>query len=143
MNQSRTLNVLLVEDHEADRRLVEEALADCHIPVNLQSVKDGDQAIKYIRKAGSYKKAQRPDLIILDLNMPRMDGHEFLEEAQDVLKAEEIPVVLLTVSDSPHDLSRAMDRHMNYYLNKPVDTEKLKQILTAVSELWQPECCHH
>ena len=143
MKQAKKLNVLLVEDHEADRRLVEEALADCHIAVNLQSVSDGDQAIDFIKRTGAYKKATRPDLIILDLNMPRKDGHEFLEEAHELLRANEIPVVLLTVSDSPHDLRRAMDKHMNYYLSKPVNAEKLQQVLTVINDLWMPECCHH
>lgn len=138
---SNTLKVLLVEDHEADRRLVEEALADCHIQVELESVSDGEKAMKYVKRTGAYKKAERPDLIILDLNMPRMDGHEFLEEMHHYLREEEIPVVLLTVSDDQKDVNRALDTHMNFFLSKPVDAQKLKQVLGAINELWMPTGC--
>lgn len=140
---NKKLNVLLVEDHAADRRLVEEAIADCQIPVDLQSVSDGEQAIQYVRKIGPFKKASRPDLIILDLNMPRKDGHEFLEEVHTVLKEDDIPVVLLTVSENPQDIHRALDKHMNYYLSKPVDGVKLQQVLSVISELWTSDFCHH
>ena len=140
---SNALNVLLVEDHAADARLVEEALADCNVEVSLASVKDGEEAINYIRQTGAYKKAKRPDLIILDLNMPRMDGHEFLEEMHVYLHDEDIPVILLTVSDNPQDLNRALNTRMNYFLSKPVNAEKLQQILSAVKELWAPGCCNN
>lgn len=139
---NKRLKVLLVEDHAADRRLVEEAIADCQIPVDLQSVKDGEEAIDYVKRKGAFKKASRPDLIILDLNMPRKDGHEFLEEVHSVLKADDIPVVLLTVSENPQDIHRALDSHMNYYLSKPVDGVKLQEVLSVIGELWATEFCH-
>jgi CheY-like chemotaxis protein len=138
---TNSLKVLLVEDHEADARLVEEALADCNVDVHLESVNDGEEAIKYIKQSGKYENKQRPDLIILDLNMPRKDGHEFLEEMHMFLKDEEIPVILLTVSDSPEDIKRAMNTRMNFFLSKPVNVGKLQQVLKAVSELWSPSCC--
>lgn len=140
----RKIKVLLVEDHEADRRLVEEAIADCRMPVQLESLHDGEQAINYIRGKCKNKNELRPDLIILDLNMPRKGGHEFLEEVHEFLKEEEIPVVLLTVSDNPEDINKALDKRMNYYLSKPVNSHKLQQVLTAISELWAPtpgRCC--
>lgn len=141
---NKTLKVLLVEDHEADQRLVEEALRDCNVDVELKALCDGEQAVKYIKKVGAHKKAESPDLIILDLNMPRKDGHEFLDEVHELLKAEEIPVILLTVSDNPEDLRRALDRRMNFYLSKPVNAEKLQEVLAAVSMLWSTEsCCQH
>ncbi len=133
---SKTLNILLVEDHEADRRLVKEALADCQIQLALHELSDGEQAIKYMKKQGRYKDAQKPDLIILDLNMPRKDGHEFLEEVNSILKEDEIPVVLLTVSDNPQDIGRALNTHMHYYLSKPVNGAKLKHVLSIINELW-------
>lgn len=137
------LRVLLVEDHEADRRLFEEALKDCRVQVDLESVTDGEQAIQFIHRTGPFKKAPRPDLIILDLNMPLKDGHQFLDEVHTVLKDEEIPVVLLSVSDNPADIGRALDTRMNYFLSKPVNANKLQQVLTAVSELWAPHCHHN
>ncbi len=138
---TNSLKVLLVEDHDADRRLVEEALADCHIEVELDHVGDGEEAMKYVKQEGQYKVAQRPDLIILDLNMPRMDGHQFLDEMHKVLKEQEIPVVLLTVSDSPQDIGKALNTRMNFFLSKPVNGTKLQQVLTAVKELWVPSSC--
>lgn len=104
------LRVLLVEDHEADRRLVEEALEDCQVKVELSMVTDGEQAIEYIKRKGAFEHAARPDMIILDLNMPLKDGHQVLDEVHTILKAEEIPVVLLSVSDDPKDISRAMGK---------------------------------
>lgn len=139
---NKKLNVLLVEDHAADRRLVEEAIADCHIDVDLQAVSDGEHAINYIKKNGEYAKASRPDLIILDLNMPRKGGHEFLEEVHTVLKADDIPVVLLTVSDDQNDIQRALDSHMNYYMAKPVNGVKLQQVLSVINELWTADHSH-
>ncbi|MBX9725191.1 MAG: response regulator [Candidatus Obscuribacterales bacterium] len=133
---TQSLKVLLVEDHDADRRLVEEALIDCEIPVELDFVGDGEQAMKYVKQEGQYKVAARPDLIILDLNMPRMDGHQFLDEMHKELRDREIPVVLLTVSDSPQDIGRALNTRMNFFLSKPVNCKKLHQVLSAVSELW-------
>lgn len=140
---NRRLRVLLVEDHEADRRLVEEALSDCHIQVDLDCAADGVEAIKYVRTISERSAAEKPDLIILDLNMPRKGGHEFLEEMHEFLKEEEIPVVLLTVSDTPEDINRAMDKRMNFFLSKPVNANKLHQVLTAINELWAPAACCH
>ncbi len=135
---STSLKVLLVEDHDADRRLVEEALIDCNMQVELDTVNDGEEAMNYVKQMGSYKFATRPDLIILDLNMPRMDGHQFLEEMHSYLKQMEIPVVLLTVSESPADIGRALNTRMNFFLSKPVNTNKLQKVLAAINELWLP-----
>lgn len=134
----KKLNVLLVEDHEADRRLVEEALEDCQVKVDLSCLTDGEQAIQYIQGQGNFKGARRPDLIILDLNMPLKDGHQFLDEVHHILKEEEIPVVLLSVSDDPADIGKAMDKRMNYFMSKPVNAGRLDKILHAVSHLWMP-----
>lgn len=133
---SKILNVLLVEDSEADRRLVEEALLDCRVQVNLKSLTDGEQAIKYLKRIDPFQNADRPDLIILDLNMPRKDGHEFLEEMASHLEENEIPIVLLTVSDTRADIDRAQNARLNFYLPKPVNAEKLHKVLAAVNELW-------
>jgi len=138
---NKKLRVLLVEDHEADRRLVEEALNDCHIQVDLDCASDGVEAIKFVKELACQNTSEKPDLIILDLNMPRKGGHEFLEEMHEYLRDEEIPVVLLTVSDSPEDVNRAMDKHMNFFLSKPVNAEKLQQVLTAINDLWAPAAC--
>ncbi len=133
---NKKLRILLVEDHHADARLVEEALLDCNIPVQLKHLQDGAEAVEFLRTEVSAQPEQKPDLIILDLNMPRKDGHEFLNEMKDYLDATETPVILLTVSDRQEDVDRAMDKKLNFYLNKPVDAEKLQRIIEAVSHLW-------
>lgn len=132
----KVLKILLVEDHEADVRLVEEALFDCHIMVNLKTVSDGEQAIKFLKRQDEYQKEEQPDLIILDLNMPRKDGHEFLDEMKVFLKEKEIPVVLLTVSDERNDHERALRTHLTFFLSKPVNAEKLYDVLEAINDLW-------
>lgn len=133
---NKNLKVLLVEDNAADARLVKEALADCRIPVEMRQVENGEEALKYVNREAPYNEAPTPDLIVLDLNMPKKDGHEFLEEAKDVLDEMDIPIVLLTVSDRDSDIKRALDTKMNFYLNKPVDANKLKAVLCAINDLW-------
>jgi two-component system, chemotaxis family, response regulator Rcp1 len=134
---NRQMKILLVEDHKADARLVEEALVDCAIPVKLEHVANGVEAINYLRNTENALQANRPDLIILDLNMPRKDGHEFLTEMKDYLDQAEIPIVMLTVSDRADDAERAMEKRLNFYMNKPVNAEKLHRIICAVNDLWK------
>ncbi len=134
---NKQMEILLVEDHLADARLVEEALNDCNVPIALQRVRDGVEAVEFLRRQGTQDCANKPDLIILDLNMPRKDGHEFLSEMKEYLDKCEIPVVLLTVSDRAEDLERAMAKKLNFYMNKPVNADKLQRIIGAVNELWR------
>lgn len=133
---NKQMQILLVEDHQADARLVEEALVDCKVPVALRRVRDGVEAVEFLHREGVQDCANKPDLIILDLNMPRKDGHEFLSEMKEYLDKCEIPVVLLTVSDRAEDLERAMAKKLNFYMNKPVSADKLQRIVGAVNELW-------
>lgn len=131
------LQVLLVEDHNADARLVQEALVDCNVIVELNHLRNGAEAVDFLRSEVQEKQAApQPDLIILDLNMPCKDGHEFLADMKDYLDATETPVILLTVSDRHEDVEKAMAKKLNFYLSKPVDAEKLQRIISAVDELW-------
>ncbi len=130
------VEILLVEDSPADIALTEEALKESGLENTLTIVTDGEQAIEYLSKRGKYKDAERPDLILLDLNMPKKNGHEVLEVIKDNPKLEEIPVVVLTVSEAEEDIARALGLKMNYYLNKPVSVQKLAPILTTIIELW-------
>lgn len=134
---NKQMQILLVEDHLPDARLVEEALNDCNVPIALQRVRDGVEAVDFLRRQGTQDCANKTDLIILDMNMPRKDGHEFLSEMKDYLDKCEIPVVLLTVSDRAEDLERAMAKKLNFYMNKPVNADKLQRIIGAVNELWR------
>jgi two-component system, chemotaxis family, response regulator Rcp1 len=130
------VEILLVEDSPADIALTEEALKESGLQNTLTIVTDGEQAIEYLSKRGKYKDAESPDLILLDLNMPKKNGHEVLEVIKDNPKLEEIPVVVLTVSEAEEDIARALGLKMNYYLNKPVNVQKLAPILTTIIELW-------
>lgn len=130
------VEILLVEDSPADIALTEEALKESGLANTLTIVTDGEQAIEYLSKRGKYKDAESPDLILLDLNMPKKNGHEVLEVIKDNPKLEEIPVVVLTVSEAEEDIARALGLKMNYYLNKPVNVQKLAPILTTIIELW-------
>ncbi len=130
------VEILLVEDSPADIALTEEALKESGLDNTLTIVTDGEQAIEYLSKRGKYKDVESPDLILLDLNMPKKNGHEVLEVIKDNPKLEEIPVVVLTVSEAEEDIARALGLKMNYYLNKPVNVQKLAPILTTIIELW-------
>ncbi len=130
------VEILLVEDSPADIALTEEALKESGLKNTLTIVTDGEQAIEYLSKRGKYKDAESPDLILLDLNMPKKNGHEVLEVIKDNPKLEEIPVVVLTVSEAEEDIARALGLKMNFYLNKPVNVKKLAPILTTIIDLW-------
>jgi two-component system, chemotaxis family, response regulator Rcp1 len=130
------VEILLVEDSPADIALTEEALKESGLENTLTIVTDGEQAIEYLSKRGKFKDAESPDLILLDLNMPKKNGHEVLEAIKDNPRLEEIPVVVLTVSEAEEDIARALGLKMNYYLNKPVSVQKLAPILTTIIELW-------
>lgn len=130
------IDILLVEDNPEDVRLTKEALIDTGLESTLNHVADGEEAIKYLERAGQYDASCRPDLILLDINMPKMDGHQVLEYMQGKPELEEIPVVLLTVSRDQIDIERALNTGMNYYLNKPVDPEQLQDVIATIGELW-------
>jgi two-component system, chemotaxis family, response regulator Rcp1 len=115
------VEILLVEDSPADIALTEEALKESGLQNTLTIVTDGEQAIEYLSKRGKYKDAESPDLILLDLNMPKKNGHEVLEVIKDNPKLEEIPVVVLTVSEAEEDIARALGLKMNYYFYRALE----------------------
>lgn len=128
----KRLELLLVEDTPSDIRLTEEALKDSELDFNLTVVNDGEQAMDYLNKQ---KTTQLPDVILLDLNMPKKNGHEVLADIKDDAALKEIPVVLLTVSQREEDIMQALHLKMNYYLCKPVDPEKLRVLINAIFAL--------
>lgn len=129
----RPLNILLVEDTPSDIRLTQEALKDTDLKYNLDVVTDGEQALDYLIPGG--KPGKIPDLILLDLNMPKKSGHDVLIELKEIPEFNEIPVILLTVSRDEQDILRALHLKMNYYINKPVSSEKLSILIKAIQEL--------
>ncbi|PWT96739.1 MAG: hypothetical protein C5B53_09125 [Candidatus Melainabacteria bacterium] len=129
------LEILLVEDIPSDVRLTEEALKDAGFKFNLSVASDGEEAMELLNRLKKAANPAFPDVILLDLNMPKKNGHEVLAEIKEDLELVRIPVVLLTVSQQDHDILEALRLKMNYYLSKPVSSEKLAVLLKAIFEL--------
>lgn len=130
------IDVLLVEDSEADAVMVEESLQDSKLKVNLQIVQDGIEALEYLNKRGRYKGVGTPDIIILDLNLPRKDGREVLEEIKEDKQLRFIPVVVLTTSSDEADIYRSYNLHANCYITKPLDFEQFAKIVASIEDFW-------
>lgn len=130
------VEILLVEDNPADVRLTKEALKEEKVCNNLSVVTDGVEAMAFLHRQGKYKKAVRPDLILLDLNLPKKDGREVLKEikSEDSLKA--IPVVILTVSKSEEDILKTYNLHANCFITKPVDLTQFMKVAKSIQEFW-------
>jgi CheY-like chemotaxis protein len=133
---NRHIEVLLVEDSLADVRIAEEAIVDTGVDVNLHVVNDGEAAVRYITRQEPFKNVQAPDIVLLDLNMPKMNGHEVLEEIRNQNNMKDVPIVLLTASECCDDVEKAHNLGINYYLRKPLQGRGLGELLTAVQSLW-------
>jgi len=130
------INVLLVEDNPADVRLTREVLADGKIANTLHTVGDGEQAMAFLRRTGPYADSPRPDLILLDLNLPRKDGREVLAEVKSDPALKAIPVVVLTTSRSDRDILESYNLHANCYISKPVDLLQFMEVIRAIEDFW-------
>lgn len=135
-SRSKPIEVLLVEDNPADVRLTKEAFREGRIVNNLNVVHDGVEAVEYLTRRGPYKDAIRPDLILLDLNLPRKSGREVLEEIKADPDLRRIPVMVLTTSKAEQDLQRAYSLHANCYITKPVDLDKFFDIVRSIEHFW-------
>jgi chemotaxis family two-component system response regulator Rcp1 len=136
VERNQPIDILLVEDNPGDERLTREALKEGKVYSNLHWVKDGVEAMAFLRREGKYAAAPRPEMILLDLNLPRKDGREVLEEvkADDALKR--IPVVILTTSKAEEDVLRSYNLHANCYVTKPVDLEKFIVVVKSIDDFW-------
>ncbi len=134
--RSQPAEILLVEDNPGDVRLVREALKDSHLGSQLQSVVDGHEALALLRKQGRYSNARRPDLILLDLNLPRKDGREILAELKADPHLRRIPVVVVTSSTAEDDIVKSYNHHANCYITKPLDLEQFIDVVKAVEHFW-------
>lgn len=130
---SNNTRILLVEDTPSDVRLTKEALKDCKLEHSLHVVNDGEQAMDYLRSVAGTD--EQPDLLLLDLNMPKKNGHEVLAEMKQLAQYRHTVVILLTVSQDEQDIAKALNLKMNYYLPKPVTGEKLDTLLQAMRDL--------
>ena len=128
--------VLLVEDSPGDVRLTREAFKDAKLHVNLHVVSDGIEAMAFLKREGVYIRAPRPDLILLDLNLPRKDGRQVLEEIKAAPGLMTIPVVILTTSDSDEDVLRTYRLHANCYISKPVDLDGFLRVVQSIDDFW-------
>jgi CheY-like chemotaxis protein len=130
------IDILLVEDNPGDVVLTQEALEEGKVLNNLYVASDGVEALNFLRKKGRHKNAVRPDLILLDLNLPKKDGREVLEEIKADPDLKRIPVVVLTTSQAEPDILRAYDLHANCYITKPVDLNQFIAIVESIRDFW-------
>jgi CheY-like chemotaxis protein len=130
------IEILLVEDNPGDVRLTFEALKENKVHNNLHVAEDGAEAMKFLRREGKYTDAPRPDLIVLDLNLPKMDGFEVLEEIKSDQILKRIPVVILTTSQADQDIIKSYNLHANCYVTKPFGMKQFVEVIRAIEEFW-------
>jgi two-component system, chemotaxis family, response regulator Rcp1 len=134
--QSGAIEVLLVEDSPGDVRLTREALKDAKVHISLHVATDGIEAMSYLERTGPHVNAPRPDLILLDLNLPRKDGREVLKEIKEDPSLRTIPVVILTTSSSDADVLQSYQLHANCYISKPVDLDGFLKVVQSIDNFW-------
>jgi CheY-like chemotaxis protein len=134
--EARKIRVLLIDDSPDDERILRRAMRGTAMLENLQVVDDGDQALDCLRRRGKFAEAPSPDLILLDLNLPRRDGWEVLEEVKADPYLSSIPVVVLTTADSPEDVSRAYRLQAASFITKPADFNQLERTMAVLDEFW-------
>jgi chemotaxis family two-component system response regulator Rcp1 len=132
----RPIEILMVEDNPGDVRLTLEALKEGKVRNNLHTVADGEEAMNFLRRQDTYAKAPRPDLILLDLNLPKKNGREVLAEIKDDPDLKRIPVVILTVSEAEQDIIKSYNLHANCYITKPVNLEQFIQVVRSIEDFW-------
>jgi two-component system, chemotaxis family, response regulator Rcp1 len=132
----RAIELLLVEDSEPDVRLTKEALREAKVKNRLWVVEDGVEALEFLQQKGQYADVPRPDLILLDLNLPRKDGRQVLKEIKNDESLKRIPVVILTTSKNEEDVLRAYDLHANCYITKPVDFNRFMDVVKSIENFW-------
>lgn len=133
---AKSIEILLVEDSPSDAALTAEALETGKITNNLNRVVDGVEAMQYLRREGRYAKAVRPDLIMLDLNLPRKDGREVLKELKNDPSLKIIPVIVLTTSRADQDILQSYHLNANCYITKPVDFQQFIDVVKSVEHFW-------
>ncbi|MBE0647794.1 MAG: response regulator [Bacteroidales bacterium] len=130
------IDILLVEDNPGDARLAKEALKDSKLRNNLFIVDDGELAMKFLKKEAPYEDVPRPDLILLDLNLPKKDGKEVLKEIKTDEDLKRIPVVILTMSKSEEDIFKSYNLHANCFITKPIDFDQFIKVVQSIENFW-------
>ena len=132
----KPVEILMVEDDAGDIRLTREALKDAKVRNNLNVARDGEEALDYLRHMGRHKKSMRPDLILLDLNLPKKDGREVLAEIKSDENLKRIPVVILTTSKAEIDILSTYNLHANCYITKPVQLDQFIEVVKSIEDFW-------
>lgn len=132
----KTIQILMVEDNPDDVALTREALKDAKVHCDLHVVEDGVEAMAFLRREGRYNQVCRPDIILLDLNLPRKDGREVLVEVKTDENLRRIPVVILTTSSAEEDIVKAYNHHVNCYITKPVDFGQFLKVVRSIDDFW-------
>lgn len=135
-NQLRPMEILLVEDEEGDIILTRLAFEESPYKVNLNVVRDGEMAIDFLHHNPPYQGTPRPDLILLDINMPRKDGLEVLEEVKSDADLGSIPIAILTTSEAEEDILRAYHQHANCYIRKPIEIDRFSEVVREIEIFW-------
>lgn len=133
---SKPVEILLVEDNEGDVGLIEEVFEEIKIRNNLHVAEDGEVAVHYLLGEGKYSGSTLPDLVLLDLNLPKKDGREVLKEIKSDENLKKIPIVVLTTSQSEKDILKAYDLHANAYVNKPIDFDQFIEVVKSIANFW-------
>ena len=136
MNTTRSLSVLLVDDDPGDVLMIEEALEQLDSARVVHVVNDGEEAVAFLRRLGRYADAPRPDVVLLDLNMPRMDGRQVLAEVKADEDLRTIPIIVFTTSQAPDDVVRSYSLHANAYVTKPINLDELNDIIRRIDEFF-------
>ena len=132
----KPVEILLVEDNKGDVGLIEEVFEEAKIRNNLHVAEDGEEAMLYLHGEGKFSGSPRPDIILLDLNLPKKDGREVLREIKEDNNFRNIPVVILTTSNAEKDILRAYDLHANAYINKPLDFDQFIKVVESIGNFW-------
>ncbi|MEZ5930461.1 MAG: response regulator [Alphaproteobacteria bacterium] len=136
MSNKTPIELLLIDDDQSDIYLAKRALRKCATPVELQVARDGEEALALLRREGTHGDARRPDLIILDLNMPRMSGHEFLEAIKADGDLRSIPIIVMSMSESQVDVQESYRLQASAYISKPLELEPFTQVMRSIEEHW-------
>lgn len=135
-NCSRPAVILIIDDNPGDVRLMKEAFSDCKAPENLYNVTDGEEAIQFLKKKGKYGNAPKPDIILLDLKLPKISGSELLNKLKKNSEFKQIPIIIFTSSDADADIIKAYNFHANCYIIKPTDFTDLVTVVKTIVEFW-------
>lgn len=133
---AKPIEILLVEDSRGDIGLIEEVFEDAKIRNNLHIAEDGEEAILFLNQQGQFLDAPRPDIILLDLNLPKKDGREVLQEVKEDDNLKNIPIVVLTTSKAEEDILKSYNLHANAYITKPVDFDQFIKVIKSIEDFW-------